>query len=105
MELAKVKVQEIKCEFNKERLKEYPSLMAYLELLINLHAWNHRPGPALLPKWLDHYTKPHNSSEILTRSDLPTWLNPKPGGSGPQNCSSCAWPLLGGLGTCSLRRF
>ena len=50
-----------------------------LGLFINLHE-NHCPGPALSTKWLENYMEPHASSEILTRSDLTAWLNPKPGG-------------------------
>ena len=47
-------------------------------MFINVHAWNHCPGPALSPKWIENYMEPHASSEILTRSDLIIWLNPKP---------------------------
>ena len=89
MELAKVKVQEIK--WTQRDSRNIPN--GPLELLINLHAWNHCHGPALSPKWLDNYMEPHASSEILTRSDLPTCLNPKPGGSGPQNFWSYADPF------------
>ena len=32
--------------------------------------------------------EPHASSEILIRSDLSTWSNPKPGGSGPKKIRS-----------------
>ena len=45
-----------------------------LKVFINLHTWNHCPGPALSPKWLENYMEPHVSSEILTRSDLTVWL-------------------------------
>ena len=45
---------------------------------ISLHASDRCLGPALSPKWLENYMEPHASSEILTRSDLTIWLNPKP---------------------------
>ena len=80
MELAKVKVQELK--WTQRDSRNVPIVV--LGLFINLHAWNHCPGPALSPKWLENYMEPHAFSQILTRSDLLTWLNPKPGGSGPQ---------------------
>ena len=89
MELAKVKIHELK--WTQRDSRNIPN--GLLGLLINLHAWNHCPEPALSPKWLDHYMEPRASSKILTRSDLPTWLNPKPGGSGPKNFSSCAGPF------------
>ena len=64
MELAKVKVQELKWT---QSVHED----------INLYAWNHCPGFALSPKWLENYLEePHASSEILTRSDLTASLNP-----------------------------
>ena len=74
-----------------------------LGLFINLHAWNH-PGPVLSPKQLENCMEPHASSEILTRSDLSTWSNPKPRGSGPKKFLSCAdhfyrgpvWPCFSG---------
>ena len=43
----------------------------------------------------------HWQSEISLSTDLPTSLNPKPGGSGPKSfssCKKCFGSLLGGLG-------
>ena len=65
MELAKVKVHTSRTQVDSK-------------VFINLHVWNHCPGPALSPKWLENDMEPHASSEILTRSDLTIWLNPKP---------------------------
>ena len=74
------------------------------KVFINLHAWNHCPGPALSPKWLENYMEPHASSEILTRSDLTIWLNPKRKVLAHKLSEMCR-PLLGGLGACSPRTF
>ena len=76
-----------------------------LEVFVNLHAWNHCPRPALSPKWLENYMEPHASSEILTRSDLTAWLNPKPNGFGPQTFSSCAGMLSKKILKISVLRF
>ena len=65
MELAKVKVHTSRTQVDSK-------------VFINLHASDHCLRPALSPKWLENYMEPHASSEILTRSDLTIWLNPKP---------------------------
>ena len=64
MELAKGKVHTSRTQVDSK-------------VFINLHSSNHCPGPALSPKWLENYMEPLASSEILTRSDLTIWLNPK----------------------------